>query len=82
MTEQRLTQDALTEALFVSDLQPRMDESSDSVRRAVITALLRDGVAGCEAGVAQEFGDHPDAAVARMNWAIRTVRKQIWTSIR
>ena len=27
------------------------------------------GAAGCAGRVAQEFGDHPEAAAARMRWA-------------
>jgi hypothetical protein len=32
------------------------------------------GIRGCAAAVAAEFGHHPDCAVARMNWALSTVR--------
>jgi hypothetical protein len=31
------------------------------------------GGAGCAGLVAQEFGDHPEAAAARMRWARATV---------
>ena len=31
------------------------------------------GAAGCAGRVAQEFGDHPEAAAARMRWARATV---------
>jgi hypothetical protein len=57
------------EAAFVSALQPSDAPDSEQVRR-VVTATVRDlGVAGCAARVAQEFGDHPELAVARMRWA-------------
>jgi len=62
------------EALFVSTLQPSASPSPDQVRRAVVTTLRRLGVLGCAAQMAGEFGDHPDTAVARMSWALETIR--------
>ena len=57
------------DALFASALQ-RSDELSDSqIRRAVAAALHGYGAAGCAGVVAQEFGDHPETAAARMRWA-------------
>lgn len=57
------------DALFASAMQ-RSDELSPSqIRRAIVVALDRYGVAGCAGRVAQEFGDHPETAVARMSWA-------------
>jgi hypothetical protein len=57
------------EAAFASALQPSDAPDPEQVRR-VVTATVRDlGVAGCAARVAQEFGDHPEIAVARMRWA-------------
>jgi hypothetical protein len=56
------------EALFVSDLQPSERPSRKSVEDAVTAMLLRHGSDGCAAGVAEEFGDHPDMAVRRMGW--------------
>ena len=61
------------EALFVSTLQPSGSPSPDQIRRAVATTLQRLGVRGCTARVADEFGDHPDTAVARMSWALATI---------
>ena len=62
-----------SEALFVSSLQ-RSERPTVSQVREVIVRTVRDlGAAGCAARVAQEFGDHPEAAVARMRWALRTV---------
>ena len=57
-----------TEALFVSDLQPSECPSRRSVEDAVTAMLLRHGSEGCAAGVATEFGDHPEIAVRRMTW--------------
>jgi hypothetical protein len=62
------------EALFVSTLQSSESPSPNQVRRAVATTLLRLGVHGCAAQMASEFGDHPDTAMARMSWALATIR--------
>jgi hypothetical protein len=68
-----LSEAARAEALFVSALQPSGSHSPDQIRRAVTATLQRLGVRGCAARVAGEFGDHPDAAVARMSWALATI---------
>ena len=57
------------DALFVSALQRSDEPSSGQIRQAVAVALDAYGVAGCAGRVAQEFGDHPETAVARMRWA-------------
>jgi hypothetical protein len=62
------------EALFLSTLQPSRAPSPDQIRRAVTTTLRRLGSRGCAAQVAGEFGDHPDTAVARMGWALATIK--------
>jgi hypothetical protein len=62
------------EALFASTLQPSGSASPEQIRRAVATTLRRLGVRGCAAQMASEFGDHPDAAMARMSWALATVQ--------
>lgn len=61
------------EALFASDLQPSERLCADDVRAAITRTILALGELGCAARVAQEFGDHPDCAVARMVWARETV---------
>jgi hypothetical protein len=69
-----LSDDTRTEALFVSDLQ-RSQHPSDELVRAVVTDMIgRLGERGCAALVAQEFGEHPDCALGRMQWARRAVR--------
>jgi len=60
------------DALFVSALQRSDEPSAGQVRQAVAAAVAAFGGQGCAERVAQEFGDHPETAVARMNWA-RTV---------
>ncbi len=62
------------EALFASTLQCSQRPAADEVRRAVAASLRNLGIRGCAAQVAGEFGDHPDTAVARMRWALETVR--------
>ena len=61
-------QDLAAEALFVSDLQPSEQPSCETVAQTVTAMILRHGSDGCAAGVAVEFGDHPDSAVRRMCW--------------
>jgi hypothetical protein len=61
------------EALFVSELQHSQCPSAALVRAAVVQTVRTHGVQGCVAKVAQEFGDHPDSAVARMSWAHEAV---------
>jgi hypothetical protein len=60
--------DLAAEALFVSCLQPSEDPSRTAVEEAITSMILRYGSDGCAAGVATEFGDHPDVAVRRMRW--------------
>jgi hypothetical protein len=62
------------EALFVSTLQSSEKPGAEQVRDAVAATLRRLGIKGCAEEVAGEFGDHPDSAVARMAWALATVR--------
>jgi hypothetical protein len=40
-----------------------------AMAQAIDRAIGRLGVRGCIARMAQEFGDHPDAAATRMRWA-------------
>jgi hypothetical protein len=62
------------EALFVSSLQSSQRPDAKEVRLAVSRTLRKLGTRGCAVCVAGEFGEHPDAAVARMTWALTTVR--------
>ena len=57
------------EALFASVLQRSERPSPGQVRKAVTAAVRAYGGRGCAELVAQEFGDHPETAVARMRWA-------------
>src|SRR6266542_2662614 len=57
------------DALFVSALQRSEEPSTRQVRQAVAGAIRAFGGRGCAERVAQEFGDHPEIAAARMRWA-------------
>jgi hypothetical protein len=57
------------DALFVSVLQRCDRPSAGQVQQAVAAAVGVFGPLGCAERVAQEFGDHPEAAVTRMRWA-------------
>jgi hypothetical protein len=63
--------DARCEALFASALQPSDAPSAAMVSKAITCAVRKFGVRGCAALMAQEFGDHPDAAAGRMRWVRR-----------
>lgn len=65
------------DAVFVSALQRGDDPGASEVRQAVAAAVEALGQRGCAGRVAQEFGDHPEAAVTRMRWA-RQVAGQVF----
>jgi hypothetical protein len=60
--------DARCEALFASGLQPSDAPSADVVAQVIRHTVRRYGIRGCADRMAQEFGDHPEAAVERMRW--------------
>ena len=60
--------DARCTALFASGLQRPQAQADDAVAEAVRLAVRQFGVRGCAARMAQEFGDHPEAAIDRMQW--------------
>jgi hypothetical protein len=66
---QRSASDSRREALFASGLQPSDAPTADVVAGAITSAMRRLGPRGCAAQMAQEFGDHPEAASERMRWA-------------
>jgi hypothetical protein len=61
--------DVRSEALFASALQRSDRCTAAQVRDAVTAAIRQFGSRGCAERMAQEFGDHPVTAVARMRWA-------------
>ncbi len=62
-----------SEALFVSSLQRSDRPDAGEVRLAISRSVRDFGSRGCAALVAQEFGDHPETAVARMRWALDVI---------
>jgi hypothetical protein len=70
-----LDHDLRSEALFVSQLQRSEHPTAELIRAAVTATMDRLGEAGCAELVAQEFGEHPDCALGRMQWARRAVRR-------
>ena len=65
---QRDMNGARCQALFSSALQPSDAPTADLVATAISRAIQQFGIGGCTGRMAQEFGDHPDAAATRMCW--------------
>jgi hypothetical protein len=61
--------DARCEALFASALQRSDAPGAEAVEHAISSAVEVLGAEGCTNRMAQEFGDHPEAACERMRWA-------------
>ena len=64
-----VTSTVWADALFVSVIQGSDRPDASQVRKAIAAAVRAYGGRGCAQRVAQEFGDHPETAVARMRWA-------------
>ena len=73
------TSDVWADALFASVLQCSDNPTAGQVRKAIAAAVRAYGGLGCVQRVAQEFGDHPEAAVDRMRWA-RAVAGEVFAS--
>lgn len=71
--------DVRCEALFASPLQPSEVLTGEAVSEAIGQAIRQLGSRGCAAKMAQEFGDHPEPAAARMRWARQLVRDLLAT---
>jgi len=46
------------------------------VAEAINGTIRQFGIRGCAGRMAQEFGDHPEAAAARMRW-VRSSQKMV-----
>jgi len=68
-----ITDTEAADALFVSALQCSQAPRTDQIWQAVDAAVRAFGHRGCAGRVAQEFGDHPETAAARMRWARETL---------
>ena len=60
--------DAQCYALFASSLQRSDAPGAGIVAEAIRVTLQQLGTDGCTGRMAQEFGDHPEAAAKRMRW--------------
>jgi len=60
--------DAQCQALFASSLQRSDALGADVVAEAIRVTVRQLGAGGCTGRMAQEFGDHPEAATERMRW--------------
>ena len=63
-------------ALFCSGLQPSDAPDAGTVATAISRAVQQFGVGGCAGQMAQEFGDHPDAAATRMRWVRQLIAQE------
>jgi len=59
-------------ALFASSLQRSDAPGPGGVAEAIRATVARLGTNGCAGRMAEEFGDHPEAAAERMRW-VRSV---------
>ncbi len=71
--------DSLYEALFVSGLQRSDAPTAEAVAEAISRTVRQFGIPGCASQMAQEFGDHPEAAVERMRW-VRQLVGEVYAS--
>ena len=60
-------------ALFASGLQQSDAPTGATVAEAVQRTVRQFGARGCAGRMAQEFGDHPEAAMDRMRWVRQLV---------
>jgi hypothetical protein len=64
------------QALFSSALQPSDAPTPGMVATAISRAIQQFGIGGCAGRMAQEFGDHPDAAATRMRWVRQLIAQR------
>ena len=65
--------DARCEALFASALQRSDAPTPELIAETITRTVLQFGTRGCAGRMAQEFGDHPEAAAERMRWVRQLV---------
>ena len=66
---------ARSRALFSSGLQPSDAPTADMVATAISRSVQQFGIGGCAGRMAQEFGDHPDAAASRIRWVRQLIAR-------
>ena len=64
------------QALFSSGLQPSDAPTAGMVAAAISHAVQQFGAGGCAGRMAQDFGDHPDAAARRMRWVRQLIAQE------
>ena len=64
------------QALFSSGLQPSDAPTAAMVATAISRTVQQFGIGGCAGQMAQEFGDHPDAAARRMRWVRQLIAQE------
>jgi hypothetical protein len=69
--------DGRCEALFASALQRSDIVTAEAVAEAISHAVGQFGPTGCACRMAQEFGDHPEAASERMRWVRDLLTSQL-----
>jgi hypothetical protein len=72
MTRLNVT-DSRCEALFASALQRSDALTAEAVTDAISAALASLGLGGCASRLAEEYGDHPESARERMQWARQVI---------
>jgi hypothetical protein len=72
MTEAELI--VAAEALHASRVQQSENLTPGLIHDAVVGAVTVYGVDGCAARLAQQYGDRPADAAARMRWCLAAVR--------
>jgi hypothetical protein len=66
-------------ALFASGLQRSDAPTAAMAAEAIRATVRRFGIHGCLSRMAQEFGEHPDTAAARMRWIYQlTAQMPAW----
>jgi hypothetical protein len=60
--------DARCEALFVSGLRQSDTPTAADLSEIIRGTVRQYGVRGCASLMAQDFGENPEAAAARMRW--------------
>lgn len=71
--------DARCEALFASGLQRSDAPTAEMVAEVIGRTVRQFGIRGCASRMAQEFGDHPEAAAERMRW-VRQLASELYLS--
>ena len=65
--------DARCEALFASALQRSDAPTPEVIAETITRTVLQFGTRGCAGRMAQEFGDHSEAAAERTRWVRQVV---------